>query len=438
MVSGLMFFPRGGSAHVARALARALPDYGWDVTVLSGSHGRGGDARAFYAGLDTVAVDFDLGDAPMHPSYEDRPGAEDPVFARVDDDAYERHVDAWSAALERARAAEADVLHLHHLTPLHEAAARVAPDVPVVGHLHGTELLMLERIAAGPPASWDHAAAWWERMRGWAARCERLLLLSGSQTARAEALLDVSAERCVVVPNGFDPVRFRRRSIDRPAFWRQMLAEDPRGWLPGESEGSLRYPPAVAESLAGRCILLCVGRFTEVKRMGLLVRAYAQARELFAHDAALVIVGGHPGEWEAEHPGVVARELGLDDVFLAGWHEHDALVEFLSASDAIVLASVREQFGLVLVEGMACALPAVAVDRYGPRDIVVPGRTGWLVEPDDQTALADALVEVVNDPAGRGRRGRAGAIHARAHFAWPALAQRLSDVLVEAAQTVRA
>ena len=59
---------------------------------------------------------------------------------------------AWARALERAGAADADVLHLHHLTPLNEAAARVAPDVPVVGHLHGTELLMLEAIAGGAGA----------------------------------------------------------------------------------------------------------------------------------------------------------------------------------------------------------------------------------------------------------------------------------------------
>jgi hypothetical protein len=82
VVSALMFFPRGGSAHVARALARQLPATGWDVTVVSGSR-RGADARAFYAGLDTVAVDFDAGDAPMQPSYEDRPGAPDRVFAKV-------------------------------------------------------------------------------------------------------------------------------------------------------------------------------------------------------------------------------------------------------------------------------------------------------------------------------------------------------------------
>jgi hypothetical protein len=42
------------------------------------------------------------------------------------DASFERHVAAWSQAFEAADAAEADVLHLHHLTPLHEAAARVA------------------------------------------------------------------------------------------------------------------------------------------------------------------------------------------------------------------------------------------------------------------------------------------------------------------------
>jgi glycosyltransferase involved in cell wall biosynthesis len=427
-----MFFPRGGSAHVARALARQLPASGWDVTILSGSR-RGADARTFYAGLDTVTVDFDAGEAPMQPSYEDRPDAPDKVFARVDDAEFERHVDAWAGALDRAGAADADVLHLHHLTPIHEAAARVAPDVPVVGHLHGTELLMLEHIADGTPAGWDHAGAWWERMRGWAARCERIVVLSPSQLPRVERLLDIDADRCVVVPDGYDPERFSPRHVDRGAFWREQLAEHPRGWLPGQEPGSLSYAPELAASLGDRCVLVCVGRFTEVKRMGLLVRAYARARERFDRPAALVIVGGHDGEWEVEHPGVVARELGLDDVFLAGWHDHDRLPDFYSAADASVLASTREQFGLVLVEGMACELPAIAVGRYGPADIVTPGETGWLVAPDDEAALADALVEAVRDPAELRRRGRAAARDVAERFAWPAIAQRLSQTLARAA-----
>jgi glycosyltransferase involved in cell wall biosynthesis len=374
----------------------------------------------------------------MQPSYEDRADAPDKVFARVDDDEFERHVDAWAAALERARADEADVLHLHHLTPIHEAAARVAPDVPVVGHLHGTELLMLERIADGPPESWTHADAWWERMRGWAAACERLVVLSPSQLDRVERLLDIDRDCCVVVPNGYDPERFSRREVDRGAFWRRVLADEPHGWLPGQEPGSLRYPPELAASLGDRTVLVCVGRFTEVKRMGLLVRAYARARERFEQPAALVFVGGHDGEWEVEHPGVVAQELGLEDVFLAGWQEHEALPEFYSAADASVLASICEQFGLVLVEGMACELPAIAVGRFGPADIVTPGETGWLVAPDDEAALADAIVEAVRDPGELRRRGSAAAGDVAQRFAWPSIAVRLGETLAQAASSLPA
>ena len=74
----------------------------------------------------------------MHPSYEDRPDAPDRIFAALDDATYERQVTAWCRALQAVGAATADVLHLHHLTPINEAAARVAPGVRIVGHLHGT------------------------------------------------------------------------------------------------------------------------------------------------------------------------------------------------------------------------------------------------------------------------------------------------------------
>jgi glycosyltransferase involved in cell wall biosynthesis len=432
-----MFFPRGGSAHVARALAENLPAHGWDVTILSGSlGGRGiGDAERFYAGLDIRPVDFTAGEAPVHPSYEDRPGAPDPVFARVDDAAYARHVEAWAAALERVDAPSFDVLHLHHLTPLHEAAARVAPDVPVVAHLHGTELLMLERIAAGPPATWTYAAAWAARMRRWAARAERLLLLSPSQISRVEALLGIGAERCVVTPNGFDPERFAPRPVDRAAHWHEHLVANPRGWRPGEGEGSVRYTEAEIAPLAEGPVLMTVGRFTEVKRVGLLVRAFARARRAASARASLVLVGGHPGEWEGEHPCDAIERSGARDVFLAGWHDHDALPAFFGAADLSVLASVREQFGLVLVEGMACGLPAIAVDRFGPAEIVRPGRTGWLVGPDDEAALAAAMREAIDAPAEVARRGALARVDALARWSWPAIAERLGGVLGEVAAT---
>ena len=117
-------------------------------------------------------------------------------------------------------------------------------------------------------------------------------------------------------------------------------------------------------------MLLYVGRFTEVKRLPLLIEAFAAARPRFAGPAALVLLGGYPGEWEGEHPIETIERLGLEDVFLAGWHSHAELPDFLNAADLLVHASVNEQFGQVLVEAMACELPVIAVDRGGPAAIV--------------------------------------------------------------------
>jgi glycosyltransferase involved in cell wall biosynthesis len=96
-----------------------------------------------------------------------------------------------------------------------------------------------------------------------------------------------------------------------------------------------------------------------------------------------------------------------------------------------VLPSVREQFGQVLVEGMACGLPAIAVDRHGPADIVEHGVTGWLVEPDDLEGMTNALVEAVNRPAERRRRGAHAARDVAERYGWPSLAQDVADLYGE-------
>src|SRR2546425_225282 len=127
-----------------------------------GSLGQAGEqthAPTFFGGFDLVTVDYSPhqqrgeGHVPFQPSYEDRPGAPDRVFAAVDDDAYERLVGVWADALDRAGAAGADLLHLHHLTPANEAALRAFPAVPVVGQLHGARPAPLRAVEAGaaPP-----------------------------------------------------------------------------------------------------------------------------------------------------------------------------------------------------------------------------------------------------------------------------------------------
>ena len=444
-VMGLLFFPRGGSAQVARYLARSLPAAGWDVTLACGSLGARGapsHAETFFSGVDVRPLDYTVAAAApdplaagFHPSFEDRPGAPDRVFGRVDDADYERLVAVWQRQLADAGAAEADVLHLHHLTPINEAAERSFPEVPRIGHLHGTELLMLREIDEGPPPGWEHAAAWAERMRRWAGGCERLLVLSPDAVRRVPALLGVDPDRVVWAPNGFDPEGFDRRPVTgaaRLAHWRRWLVEEPRGWDETGVPGSVAYADEQLAPFSG-AVLLYVGRFTEVKRVGLLVRAHASARERFAQPAALVLLGGFPGEWEGEHPLRTVRATGNPDVFLAGWRGHEDLPDGLNAADLLVLPSVREQFGAVIVEAMACGLPALAVDAWGPAEIVDAGETGWLVPPDDEEAMADALVEAVNEDAERRRRGERAYEVARGRYSWPALARGLAAVYGEVA-----
>jgi glycosyltransferase involved in cell wall biosynthesis len=448
VLSAILFSPRGGSASAARALARGLRQEGCAVTLVAGSRsdlGALGDARSFYG--DVRAVSFDLalasgaplefagppGSVPLHPSYEDRPGAPDVVFAMLDDHAYELQVKAWCRELALAGAREADVLHLHHLTPINEAAARVAPDVPVVGQIHGTELLMLERIAAGAPPRWRYAERWAERLRGWADRCARLVV-TPSGVQRAVDLLGVSRDRVVALPNGVDLDLFGPRAIDRRRFWRQVLVEQPQGWLPGQPPGSARYGDADLSALIDGVVLLYVGRFTAIKRLDRLIAAFGRAQQDFVRPAALVLVGGHPGEWEREHPAEVAARLGAAHVLLAGWQAQERLPAFLSAAEAVVLTSEYEQFGQVLVEAMACAVPAVATRSPGPSAIIQDGCTGWLVEPDDEAALCAALVQVVNDTPERERRGQAARQAVRENFSWTATAEQLAAVLEEVAE----
>ena len=377
-------------------------------------------------------------DPPFQPSYEDRPGAPDRVFAGVGDEDYERLVSTWESQLASADAGEADVLHLHHLTPIHEAAERAFPEVPRVGHLHGTELLMLREIDEGPPTGWDHAVEWAERMRRWARGCERLFVLSPDAVRRVPDLLGVDPARIVWAPNGFDPEGFDRRPLEgeqRVTHWRRWLVEEPRGWDESGEPGSVAYREEDLEPFrSGGPVLLYVGRFTEVKRISLLIRAHARARAKFERPAPLVLLGGFPGEWEGEHPLAVVRETGARDVFLAGWRGHEDLPQGLNAADLLVLPSVREQFGAVIVEAMACGLPAVAVNAHGPAEIVDDGETGWLVPPDDEEALAAALVEAVNGDAERRRRGERAYETARGRYSWPALAGGLAQVYEEVAE----
>ena len=224
-------------------------------------------------------------------------------------------------------------------------------------------------------------------------------------------------------PHRRRPQRRRRgraslpRRVDRAALWRRVLVDRPRGWRPGGAPGSWRATAEDVDALGSDVTFLYVGRFTEVKRVPLLIEAFTRARRRLGGGISLVIVGGHPASGRASTPPTrSAGSAPRPCCWPAGTRRRE-LPDLLRASDVVVLPSVNESFGQVLVEGMACELPAIAVDRGGPAEIVDDGETGWLVAPDDVADLERAIVEAATRrrraPAPRRARAarRARALH---------------------------
>ena len=492
---GLMFYPRGGSAQVARYLSHALLESGWDVALAVGSLGSPGEqthAATFFEGLDVEVADYTpalerfergedqlAGPVPFHGSFEDREGAPDPVFAALGPEQAESQVSAWEGVLERAGFGDSDLIQLHHLTPMHEAAARLWPQRRLVTHLHGTELRMLDRIerldaaaaALGTSLQGLGAAVasgddgrlpererellrridlgryrfgkdWSARLEASARRCRRIICISPFQASEAVRLLGVPDDLIAVIPNGVDTALFDRSALTREQrldLLRHWLVDDPYGWDETGRPGSIRYPPDAIDTFTDRGgeplpLLLYVGRYLDFKRVPLLIRAYARARLRFETPAPLLIWGGSPGEWEGEHPHTVAKELAVDGVFFSGWRGHDELPLGLSCADLFVSPSVNEPFGLVFLEAMSCGLPVITTRTGGPLSFVntVAGKpNGWLVEPDDIDDLADALVEAVNDGAARRERADHARQQIRASYSWRALAERFDTLYTD-------
>jgi glycosyltransferase involved in cell wall biosynthesis len=158
--------------------------------------------------------------------------------------------------------------------------------------------------------------------------------------------------------------------------------------------------------------LLALGRLEYEKGFDLLIDAYAKiAGDL--PDWGLSIVGRgsmHDGlaKQIAGHPTLDGR------VHLAG--PVDDPFATLRDSDAFVLPSRHEGFGLALIEAMSSGLPAVAFDcPAGPREIIRDGVDGLLVAEGDVGALSDALVRLLSDTELRERLA-SNAVDVRARF----------------------
>jgi glycosyltransferase involved in cell wall biosynthesis len=178
-------------------------------------------------------------------------------------------------------------------------------------------------------------------------------------------------------------------------------------------------PFADADAAAGRelrrevgvdddqVLLTYVGRIVPIKRVELLVRAAAYARQAGAAVELAVIGDGT----ERHALQSLARELGIGEAVHFLGYRRD-LPRIATAADVAVLGSDNEGTPVSLIEAAAAGTPAVATDVGGVAEVVTP-ETGILVPPGDERAFARALVDIANEPERRramGERARERAL----------------------------
>jgi glycosyltransferase involved in cell wall biosynthesis len=137
-----------------------------------------------------------------------------------------------------------------------------------------------------------------------------------------------------------------------------------------------------------------LGAFTHEKGQDVALDA-ALALEGRLPNLRLVLGGEGPLRKSPEIQERVRRLAGR--AFLPGFIADRAA--FFAALDLFVMPSRSEAWGLAALEAMAYAVPVVASNTGGLPEIVSEGDTGWLVEPGDASALADAIAAAASDPA---------------------------------------
>jgi len=165
-----------------------------------------------------------------------------------------------------------------------------------------------------------------------------------------------------------------------------------------------------------------VGRLHPEKGLGVLLRAAGALRTPGAH---VLIVGDGPQRAALER--AVARRGLADRVSLVGAVPHDEVPAVLAHADVVVLPSLSEELGSVLLEVMQAGRPVVASRVGGIPEAAVDGVTGLLVPPGDPAALAGAVDRLLADRPTAAAMGRAAQDRAGA-YDWTQLARRVLDV----------
>jgi glycosyltransferase involved in cell wall biosynthesis len=216
-------------------------------------------------------------------------------------------------------------------------------------------------------------------------KADRIVSVSEEVAQAALQNTKIPRGKMVTIPNAVDSSRFRSCS-DRN-FLRAGLG------LPVD-----------------RAILITVGRLTRQKGYTHLLAALSQ---IPATRRPLTLLVGEGEERQLLERQAIELGLAFDVRFLGNRRD---VPDLLAAADVFVLSSIWEGLSLALLEAMAAGLPAVVTSVGGNVEVIEDGRSGLIVPPSDEPALAAALVTMLDQPLRRTEMGEGARKRFHARF----------------------
>lgn len=194
------------------------------------------------------------------------------------------------------------------------------------------------------------------------------------------------AQRCqaVISPSQRVKERFAGQGVTTPisVVPTGIRAEDFQNGTPRQERGD------------GDEICLYVGRLAHEKSIDVVLRVFAQVYRQ-RPQARLWLVGDGPARAHLEQ---LAAELEIAEATrFFGFVARDSLKDYVASSKLFLFASETETQGLVVLEAQAGGLPVVAVRASGVDEAIDDGVSGFMVEPGDEAAMAQAALRLLGD-----------------------------------------
>jgi glycosyltransferase involved in cell wall biosynthesis len=298
----------------------------------------------------------------------------------------------------RKRVRDFDIVHIHGLyrfPPTYAAFHARQHGIPYVIRPHGSldpylyqrsdKNLFLKRL--------------WERLFDLPnLNAASAIHYTAEDERRLAGFLDLKAPS-FVVPNGVEWVPFER--LPQPGGFRR------------------------SQGIGNRPLMLFLGRLHVKKGLDLLVPAFARVRRQIP-SALLALVGpASSPSYEKEILGWIREHNLSDAVIRVPFLQGDALLRAYVDADVFVLPSYTENFGMTVVESLACETPVVISNRVNIHDEITKAEAG-LVTDCDSGQVAVAVIRLLRDEQLRGRMGANGRKLVQERFTWPRIVEDLT------------